>query len=183
MRTALILAASALLMLTSVLEGEHPSKKSADRWTPPNLAKVVGYRFKLPSDGLEGPVKSGFTLMKNDGLDTKQLESLQTNSAELTRAQVQQLTAALSSGKLTYPAACYDPHHIFVFYDAQGKPTGAIEVCFACTGVSSDPPLGKSLWYRQDFIRLARLVDALGLWHEYRTVAKYEALMNERAKE
>lgn len=151
-------------------------KEPVARWTPPPYAKVVGYRFKQPSE----PRERGFTLLAKAGLDEKQLAALEVKSADLSAGQIEDLIGALSSGATLYPAACYYPQHVFVFYDANGKVTGAIEVCFACTGTHTSPELGKPLWYHQDFVRLARLADALGLWTENRTVAEYEALLKER---
>ncbi len=167
-----------ILTVSTTLFAAEPSKIPG--WKPPSYSNVVGYRFRLPSDDAKEPVPSGFSLLTKSGLDIKQLDTLKTKSAELTGEQVQQLTKAITSGEVTYPAACYDPHHIFVFYDADGKPTGAIEVCFSCAGVHASPPLTKPQWYRHDFIRLARLTDALGLWLEHRTAAEYEALQRER---
>ena len=71
-----------LLAVSATLFAAEPPK--LPRWTPPSYAKVVGYRFRLPSDDAKEPVPSGFTLLTKAGLDTKQLDTLKIKSAELT---------------------------------------------------------------------------------------------------
>lgn len=152
-------------------------------WPAKDYAKVVGYRFKIPSDDAKGPVPSGFSLLTKDGLDSKQLASLTIKSAELSPAQVVKLEkAAFSATHRTEPAACYDPHHIFIFYAKDGTVTNVIEVCFSCTGVATIPSTTEKQWYRHDFVALAYLADELGLWLENRTAKAYEELQKEREK-
>jgi hypothetical protein len=142
---------------------------------------VIGYRFKIPSDDVEGPVPSGFTLLTKTGLNEKLLKKLTIKSAKLSSDQVSKLMkATFSASERSSPAACYDPHHIFVFYAEDGSVTNAIEVCFYCTGVSTRPPIKEEDWYRHDFLALARLADECGLWIEKRTVKAYETLQLER---
>ncbi len=166
-----------LIMIGSVVGKEPTEKSPPPAWAPPKHAKVIGYRFRLPSEDSKEPVPSGFSLLRNAKLDEKQLVKLQHLSAELTAAQVKKLADAMLSPKITTPAACYDPHHIFVFYDEMGKMTGAVEICFSCTGIIVLPELSEAQWYRQDYVALARLTDELGLWKEYQTVAEFERHM------
>ena len=35
-------------------------------------------------------------------------------------------------------AACFDPHHAFVFYDAAWKPVAWVEVCFECGNAEAE---------------------------------------------
>ena len=154
-------------------------------WPNTQYAKVIGYRFKLPSDDAKdsGPVPSGFSLLNKSGVDTKQLAELTVKSVELTKQQIADLLrATFNPTHRVNPAACYDPHHIFIFYSDDGTALSAIEVCFSCTGIATTPDTPKSKWYRHDFVALARLTDALGLWLEHRTVAQYEALRKEQDK-
>ncbi len=153
---------------------ESPVIEGNPGWQHKEVARVVGYRFRLPSDGSTEPVKSGFTLLRGAALDTKTLAELSVKSVELTEPQVKRLlNASFCMDKRMSPAACYDPHHIFVFYSVDGKPLNAIEVCFSCTGVAMLPNAGEPYWRRHDFAALARLTDELGLWMESRTVEKY----------
>lgn len=152
-------------------------------WPAKDYAKVVGYRFKISSDDAKGPAPSGFSLLTKAGLDAKQLANLTIKSAELSPAQVVRLEkVTFSTTHRTEPAACYDPHHIFVFYAKDGTVTNAIEVCFSCTGVGTIPAAKEQQWYRHDFVALAYLADELGLWLENRTAKVYEELQKEREK-
>lgn len=153
---------------------ESPVVEGNPGWQYKEVAKVVGYRFRLPSDGSTEPVESGFTLLRGAALDTQALSELSVKSVELTEPQVKRLlNASFSADKIASPAACYDPHHIFVFYSVDGKPLNAIEVCFSCTGMSTLPGADRAYWNRCDFSALARLAEELGLWMENRTVDEY----------
>ena len=177
---------SLLAIVTSVvLAADSPRAPSKSDWPKTEFTKVVGYRFKIPSDDAKGTeaVPSGFSLLNKTGLDTKQLETLTAKSTELTKPQIAKLLkATFNPSHYASPAACYDPHHIFVFYSDTGATVAAIEICFSCTGIATTPGKKKSQWYRHDFIALARLTDELGLWLEPRTLAQYEALQKERDK-
>jgi len=168
--------------LGSVSLAAEPLPKSEEsRWVPPSFQKVVGFRFRLPSDGSEGPVPSGFSLLKNGAVDVAQLEKLKQKSVELTAAQTSKLLTATNGKEIIYPAACYDPHHLFLFYSGERTVVAAVEVCFNCTGIYATPGISKAQWYRHDFIALARLADELGLWQEGRTVDEWEkAILSNR---
>ena len=59
----------------------------------------------------------------------------------LTAEQTRALVAAVT-GKRPAPqwaAACFNPHHAFVFYDAAQKPVGWVEVCFECGNAAAEP--------------------------------------------
>lgn len=150
---------------TVATSGAEPADKGSKTvWTPPKYSKVIGYRFQLPSDNAKHPVPSGFTLLKKGAVDAVQLERFTIKSAELGQEHIQKLTAAVSAKRITYPAACYDPHHIFVFYSETGTVVAAIEICFSCTGVAAIPAIAEPQWYRHDYAALAKLTDELGLW-------------------
>jgi len=170
------------LALGSVSWAAEPLPKSDEsRWVPPSFQKVVGFRFRLPSDGSEGPVPSGFSLLKNGAIDIAQLEKLKQKSAELTVAQTSKLLTAVNGKEAIHPAACYDPHHVFLFYSGEGTIVAAVEVCFSCTGICTMPGISEARWYRHDFAALARLTDELGLWQESRTVNEWEkAILSNR---
>jgi len=173
------------ILLTAGRAADKPSPVHQGLWPEKPYAKVIGYRFKVPSDEVrEGDaVPSGFSLLRESRVDSKQLAELTEKSVELTKLQVGQLlNATFRTTHRTEPAACYDPHHIFLFYADDGSVVGAIEVCFGCTGISTMPGAPKRQWDRHDFVALAHLTDALGLWREFRTVAQYEALQKERDK-
>lgn len=137
-------------------------------WAIPEHARVTCYRFSIPDE-----VESSFTLLKSQRLDQGLLASLKVASTDLSSVQTQRLRDALLSPSEGRPAACYSPHHIFVFYRSDGSVSGAAEVCFECISVSTLPEMSEPQWYHQDFVALARLVDELGLWPEGDTVAEW----------
>lgn len=171
-----------LIILTMALAGlilggmwwhrQNQTITSESGWAIPEHAKVVCYRFTTPDD-----VESSFTLLKSHRLDGSLLARQQVGSAELNIFQTRRLAEALISPRVHRPAACYDPHHIFVFYRGDGSVSGAAEICFGCTSVSTLPEMTEPQWYRQDFAALARLVKELGLWPaDFDSVAEWQTL-------
>jgi len=149
-------------------------------WTPPKYAKVVGYRFRVPGEDSKEPIPSGFSLLKNGTLDAAQLKRLALKSVELHPEHIRSLITDVNAKEPTLPAACYDPHHIFVFYADSGAAVAAIEVCFSCNGIRALPDIAEPRWYRHDFVGFAKLTDDLGLWLEHRTVKEWISLQSER---
>ena len=121
---------------------------------------VVGYRFDYESgDGR-------FSLIKDGKLDAARLAQISTGSATLAPDQVAGLTSALIPKHRYDFVACYDPHHVFVFYSEAGAVVAAIEICFKCRGLVAIPKMPDSFAQHHDLITLARLVDSLGLWQD-----------------
>jgi hypothetical protein len=171
-----------LLLLVSLVTasgGDKATPESSQVWTPPHYAKVIGYRFRLPGENSKEAVPSGFTLLPDGLLDSALLAKQKTKSAELKPADIRRLTSAINAAKVVSQAACYDPHHIFVFYSDAGTVVAAIEVCFGCTGVSAVPAVAKPRWGRHDFIALAKLTHRLGLWDEPRTLQQWLDLQSD----
>jgi hypothetical protein len=64
----------------------------------------------------------------------------------LSKDQIAELTKATFKSTVHYPVFdCYDPHHVFVFYDDFGKPVACIEVCFECNAIKYATDLTTSL--------------------------------------
>lgn len=56
------------------------------------------------------------------------------------KQQVAQAVIRGAFGESKYPISeCFDPHHLFVFYDYDGHPVAAIAVCFSCNRVKMSP--------------------------------------------
>jgi hypothetical protein len=128
-------------------------------------ARVVAYRFALPGEGSELPMESGFSLITRDGkLDMATLKNLKLAQATLTPDLVSRLVDSVygSHGEIN-PAACYDPHHLFLFYDTADLLINVVEVCFDCTGLNARPQIEEPQWYRHDFRELARICDEAGI--------------------
>lgn len=152
------------LVLSACSEKEPPPAAGPEirheisgTWPPAGYVKVVGHRFKS-----ENP--EGFSFLAESAVDLTRLDELSAASAELTPSQIQELLEATFPPEPGLPAAaCYDPHHIFLFEDAAGKVTHAIEICFSCTNLHALPDLGEHQWQHHDFRRLYRLCEDLGL--------------------
>ncbi len=129
-------------------------------------ARVVAYRFALPVEGsAELPRESGFSLINRDGsFDLAALKHLQLAEATLMPDQVSRLVDAVyDSHDVTGAAACYDPHHIFLFYDTNDVLINVVEVCFGCTNLHAQPQIEKPQWCRHDFRELARICEEAGI--------------------
>lgn len=146
-------------------------------------ARVVGYRFALPGDDNQGAVmESGFSLITRDGaLDIAALEDLEVKQAILTPDQVTRLVDAVYGvHEETGAAACYDPHHIFLFYDSSDTLFHVIEVCFGCTNLHAQPKIAESQRWRHDFRELARICEETGIGMASGTAEDQIRLWDER---
>jgi len=136
--------------------GEIPAK-SVNGWPGMPYSRVIGYSFDNPHSK-----DDVFTLLRDDKLNEAQLKEFKTKEAPLNAAQVERLLNAAFSSKIRIlGAACYEPHHVFVFYDRDAKPVAAIEICFHCDKLVSLPE--KDTDWHHDFAALARLSWELGL--------------------
>ncbi|HEY1083332.1 MAG TPA: hypothetical protein VGE29_13780 [Prosthecobacter sp.] len=65
-------------------------------------------------------------------------------------------------------SACYDPHHLFVFYAGNGHPLAAVELCLTCGGVDISPSdrdrdVLLSISSSADLNALAKVLEEAGL--------------------
>ena len=143
-------------------------------WPPQDLTHVVGYRYDIP-DG----TNSADLLYHESGSDKYRLHH--TKLIELTRASkdltVQQanrlLTATFSSEGHTEMGACYQPHHLFVFYAPDGSVSQAIEICFGCRMITAAPVPLDGQQPTANLKELALLCSELGLWLANESAADY----------
>ena len=148
-----------------VHEAKPFSARTASNWTVPSFTKVIGFRFQEP-EGHDD--RDEFSLLDDNLYKRADLNGCAVAGKALTNEQVDQLLAAAFTEKvLDGGAACYGPHHIFIFYADNDRIVGAIEVCFGCNNMAQLPATGKT--YEQmlghhDFIALARLSAELGIW-------------------
>ncbi len=136
------------------LAAEQPDVR-VDGWPTASYTRVIGYMFDLGS-------KESDSLLNNGQLREERLQKSKKKEVELNASQVKRLLSASFASKVRLtPAACYNPRHIFVFYDSDSKPVAAIEICFGCDGLDSMPV--KETNFHHDFEALARLSVELGL--------------------
>ena len=121
---------------------------------PETYTRAVAYRFDQPT----GEPSS---LLRDGKLDVIQLAKLKVLEVELTHETVGYLLDATFHSKTRFGlTACYNPHHIFVFYSNE-TPVAAIEICFSCDNVSTWPD--KNTDFHYDLAALAKLSVSLGL--------------------
>ena len=141
-----------------------------DGWAHENFSKVVGYRF----GGSGGSGDGYFTLCRDQKINLEELKQMASVEAELKPDQTTRLlNAVLGDADGISHVACYNPHHIFVFYAADGTARRAVEVCFECNGVQTVPRLPEDQFQKYDLVSLAKLCDQLGLWHEKKPADEY----------
>jgi hypothetical protein len=75
-----------------------------------------------------------------DIVDVAALSTRIVKSGVLKHEAAEQVIRGSTQGTKRHPIMeCYEPHHIFVFYDYDGRPVAAIEVCFSCNRVKMTP--------------------------------------------
>ena len=100
-------------------------------WLPREIAEVRAFVYDYTQEEGNSDLLKGGRL--HSGVINK-------GGAALDKKQVKRLKDALRSTKPREPGAfCYFPHHGFVFYDADGKAMGHIELCFQCGNVKNSP--------------------------------------------
>lgn len=144
-------------------------------WPPRGYKRVVAHRFQ------DTAIES-FSMIEGGRVDASRLESLSLAEAELDEDQIERLLdGTFNKEHQLQPAACYDPHHIFLFFDAEDRVVNAIEICFGCTNISTIPELTEGQWYRHDFRSLARLCEEIGIGlHETDSAEDFSKILDER---
>jgi hypothetical protein len=100
-------------------------------WLPREIHEVRSYVYDYTKE------ERNLSLLKNGKLHKGIIND---GGAKLSDEQVERLKEALRSSEEREPGAfCYMPHHGFVFFDADGKAMGHIELCFQCGNVASSP--------------------------------------------
>jgi hypothetical protein len=124
-------------------------------WEGRAFDRVVGYRFADSSEW-----RSVLRLDLHT-LDLAYLQKMKRNEAVLSEAQIDQLMDAIfGPHPFSDIAMCYEPHHIFIFFD-KDRPIGAFEFCFQCLQYRAWPK--KDLGVHESYEKLATLCKKLGL--------------------
>jgi len=120
-----------------------------------------------PEDGEDGTEYVPYGVIEfGSKLDIAALAGLSRERARLSDAQRETLLKAVfDPHEEALIRECYNPHHIFVFYDRAGQPVGAIEVCLSCRGVDCLPRIESEgvLLHHVDFLAIATLLNDLHL--------------------
>lgn len=98
-------------------------------------------------------------------VDVASLIARTTDHKRLSKADSNQLLKALSfDDKKNIVMACYDPHHIFVFYDYEGRPVSAVEICLTCGQIKMEASQeGSNNLHGTDINAVAELLAGLKL--------------------
>lgn len=149
-------------------------------WPSAGTETVTAYRFSTPDE-----VESSWSLLTGDNqVDLGTLKKTTVASAQLTPGQTKKLLGCIfGDWERSGPAACYGPHHLFLFRDSTGKITQAIEVCFDCSNVYTSPALDEKQWNHHDLRGLARLCDEIGIGMVAGTAEDYIRMKDEGEKE
>jgi len=116
----------ALLALTRTVGAESTN------WPPAGYVEVRAYLYNLAGEHAAPILKQGklhATVWNPTGV-------------ELSKPQittVQRAVADYHPEVHRVPADCYQPRHAFVYYDANHKPVGFVEICFSCWGYRLSP--------------------------------------------
>jgi hypothetical protein len=166
--------------IVSTIDSPLPIANSHIDESSLNAAKVVGYRFASPDH-----FDPSYSLITQEGrLDFATLERLKLTQATLTSTQVSRLVDAVyGPNSKTGPSACYDPHHIFLFYNANGLLVNVVEVCFGCKNLNLHPEISEQQWSRHDFRELARICDEAGIGMESGTAEDQIRFWDEQERE
>ncbi len=113
------------------------------------------------------------SLLTDYGLDVAALSTRAVKSSILKKEVSDRVLGSVYSSENQYPQAdCYEPHHIFVFFDDKGQQVAAIELCFACNRATIMPKLANE---KLDFLKLAKIVTDAGLGlHSFDSYEAYE---------
>jgi len=117
------------LFFLAIAHAAEPAKP----WPPVAFKYAVAYCYDFSQD------PRGYSITFPDGSLHKGV--IRATTVRLTEAQVTKLRTLLSTdSKMEHgDVDCYDPHHAFVFYDADWKVTASIDVCFLCDDYAARP--------------------------------------------
>ena len=121
------------ILITALLLGIAHAEPAKKLWPEKPFKHAVAYCYNPFYDTRgtaitfdDGSIHEGVIRSTTVRLDPDQTSTL--------RKMLSTDTDAKHGGVL-----CYDPHHAFVFYDAEWKVTASIDICFLCSDYKSRP--------------------------------------------
>ena len=138
-----------LLLLLPLAHGAEPKA-----WPNVPFKHVVAYCYDFSQD------TRGSAITFPDGSLHKGV--IRATTVRLSEPQVQQVVGLLTkvSEEEDGESDCYEPHHAFIFYDAEWKVVALIDVCFLCEDYIARP---KGVSENIDLAALEKLCRGLGL--------------------
>jgi hypothetical protein len=97
----------------------------SNNWPPTNFVEARAYLYNLPG-------KHGAPILRHGQINPSawNRQGVVLNQSEI--AAVQKAVSEYRAAGMVM-GSCYKPRHAVVFYDAQRKPVGFVEVCFSCS--------------------------------------------------
>lgn len=122
-----------LLIITFLLIGIAHAEPVEKLWPEKPFEYVVAYCYNPFYDN------RGTAITYDDGSIHEGV--IRSTTVRLSPDQTSALRKILSTDMDSerVGALCYDPHHAFVFYDAEWKVTASIDICFLCSDYRSRP--------------------------------------------
>jgi len=150
MKTLHIVSIFLVLSTFSFAEDRVPR----DPWPKVNFTKVVGYCYDSTADKTNDDI-----IDKNYKLHKGIIASA---TVTLTKKQTSKLISILAQPpkQRHIPAACFIPHHAFVFYDADNDVVAHVSICFMCIGRTASP---SNLRAKLDYASLEKFSRSIGL--------------------
>jgi hypothetical protein len=178
-----------MLFIASPLQGENSNSLRIKDL--PNWAFCTAYvlrdkdkRDERPTDpNTSNPIAQKVTttyaiLHGTNIIDVASLVSRTTDQKRLDKTATKRLLKALSfNDKKNVVMDCYEPHHIFVFYDYDGKPVAAVEVCLTCGRIKMEASQkGTQNLYGTDMNSVVEILASLKLsLHPFKSIKEYKS--------
>lgn len=109
----------------------------------------------------------GYRILKHPGhlvLDLAALITRKVKEVRVPEVDAAALMAALMDNPMPLILRdCYSPRHLVVYYDPDGQPKAALEICFECESYRVVPAVSDRAPETGDLVLVARLFDKLGL--------------------
>lgn len=151
---AAALLIASLVSCEKAPEGSGKNVKEAEMaWNATAFTEVRAYAINTKDE------HSFNLIILNDGTlnpDRAPMEGVALNPAQVERLK----SAVCSDVPLHEIAACFEPHHGFLFFDKDGKIIRSISICFRCNVYRSDP---SGLAHPWDLEKLEGLFEELGI--------------------
>lgn len=141
------------LLISLICAAAHAGEK-VKLWPAEAFTRVEAYCYDYTQDQrgasitfLDGSLHRGVIVSKAVKLDDAQILKLRKLLTEESEEEFGEVD-------------CYDPHHAFVFYDAEGKVLASVDICFLCESYEARPKKAAS---NADLIALEKFCRDLGL--------------------
>ena len=142
-----------VLLMTPGCQNQNMSQHTGGTWHFDGIAEIRAYRLNW-----DDPHAFGSIITPKGNLNSTRLPEV---GIPLNKEQEGKLQAAVTGTHLSHPvAACFYPHHAFVFFDDSGKIIGHVDICFICSNYRGSPTGFADRW---DLESLEQLVLDLGM--------------------